>query len=250
MDLDLKNKIVLITGSSKGIGKGIAQVFKKEDSQVILNGRNLNALKKTCNEIAVSSYFLTDVTIPEECNQLMKKIKKQYGKLDILICSVGNGKSSKPGKEKFTEWQTMFANNLLSSANMISAATPLLSKTKGCIVCISSIAGIEVTGAPLAYSSAKAGLNLYVKGIARSLAENGIRINAVAPGNILFRGSVWEKKIEKNKTLVAKLLKNEVSLGRFGTPEEIGNVVAFLSSPKSSFITGTIIVVDGGQLKS
>ena len=124
-----------------------------------------------------------------------------------------------------------------------------MSKSKGVIVCISSIAGIDRTGAPVPYSIAKAAINMYVKGMSKHLASQGIRINAVAPGNIMFGGSVWEKKMKKNPNRVKKILTEEVSLKRFGSPDEIGNLVTFLASPVSSFITGQIIIADGGQVR-
>ena len=118
------------------------------------------------------------------------------------------------------------------------------------IVCISSIAGVECTGAPVTYSVAKSAINSYVKNISKYLAKSGTRINAVAPGNIIFDDSIWKKKISENSNDVEDMLKREVAMGRFGTPEEISNLVVFLCSEKSSFITGSTFVADGGQTKS
>ena len=110
---------------------------------------------------------------------------------------------------------------------------------------------IEIlTGAPVTYSVAKASLNAYVRNISKPLGKLSVRINAVAPGNILFNGSVWDKKLQENETLVKEMLKREVSMERLGKPEEIVNFVIFLSSPLSSFATGQIYVVDGGQVRS
>jgi len=120
----------------------------------------------------------------------------------------------------------------------------------GAIVCISSICGIETLGAPVAYSAAKAGLNAYVSGMARPLAARNIRINAVAPGNILFPGGGWESKLQEDRAAVEAMLKREVAMGRFGKPEEIADAVLFLASCKASFITGTVLVADGGQIRS
>ena len=109
---------------------------------------------------------------------------------------------------------------------------------------------MESTGAPVTYSVAKSALNAYVKNISRPLAKLGIRINAVVPGNIIFEGSVWTKKLSENPQDVEKMLKNEVAMQRFGKPQEIANFVVFLCSEKSSFATGSLFVVDGGQTRS
>jgi 3-oxoacyl-[acyl-carrier protein] reductase len=118
------------------------------------------------------------------------------------------------------------------------------------IVCVSSICGLAALGAPVTYSAAKAALNATVRGLARPLAHEGIRINAVAPGNILFDGGTWARKLAENKSDVEDMLAREVPLRRLGTPGEIADVVAFLASPRAAFITGTVIVADGGQLRA
>jgi 3-oxoacyl-[acyl-carrier protein] reductase len=117
------------------------------------------------------------------------------------------------------------------------------------IVCISSICGLAALGAPVTYSAAKAALNATVRGLARPLAADGIRINAVAPGNILFEGGIWASKLAGSKSAVDDMLAREVAMRRLGKPEEIADLVAFLGSPRAAFITGTVMVADGGQLR-
>jgi 3-oxoacyl-[acyl-carrier protein] reductase len=135
---------------------------------------------------------------------------------------------------------------------MIEAARSVMQRGHGdrAIVCLSSICGLAALGAPVTYSAAKAALNATVRGLARPLAEVGIRINAVAPGNILFDGGTWARKLAENKQGVDDMLAREVALRRLGTPEEIADVTAFLASPRAAFITGTVIVADGGQLRA
>jgi 3-oxoacyl-[acyl-carrier protein] reductase len=251
MELELKNKIVLVTGSSRGIGKEIASTFLDEGCKVILNGRDEKSLEKTSKFFNyLTKFIVADVTKPLECTKLVKKIIQLYGRLDILVCNVGDGKSVAPGKETIVDWNKMLEANLQSTTNIIESSKNELSKSRGSIICISSIAGItSLDGAPIPYSVSKSALNAYVKCSSRSLGEKNIRINAIAPGNIMFEGSIWEKKLKKNPSLVKKLLKNEVSVHRFGTPSDIANLTVFLSSSKSSFITGSIYVVDGGQIR-
>ena len=251
MDLRLKNKIVLITGSSHGIGKSIAKAFHDEGCIIILNSRNeeeLVELKNTLKERV--DYVVADVTKLVDCNKLMNEVISNHKKLDILICNVGLSRSVKPGLEDSYEWQKILNANLHSTTNMIKVAEEHLGKTSGSIVCISSIAGLDILNdAPITYSTAKAALNFYIRGISRPLAKKGIRINGIAPGNIMFENSVWERKIKEDEEGVKKIIENEVAMKRLGNAEEIADFVVFTASPRNSFSTGSIFVVDGGQIK-
>ena len=250
MDLTLKGKTALITGSSKGIGFSIARTLHDEGCNIILNSRHGKDLKMASKKFERVSSFAADVTKPLECDRLVKHIIKTWGNLDILICNVGSGASVSPGNETDAEWKKMFEMNFFSATNIINACRGLLKKSKGNITCISSIVGIETLGAPLTYSSSKAALNNFVRGVSIPFADDGIRINSVAPGNIFFKGSVWDRKIKENPKKIKKMLVDNVPLKRFGKPEEIADFVTYLSSSKSNFITGGIFVIDGGQLKS
>ena len=251
MDLELKGKNALVTGSSKGIGYAIATLLHKEGCNVTINGRNNETLKKIITSFKERMHYCAaDVTSIDDCNTLIKETISHWGSIDILVCNVGSGTSVNPGDENFEEWQKVFSNNFYSAVNVIEAAKNELSKSGGSIVCISSIAGMESSGAPVTYSVAKTALNTYVKNISRPLAKLGIRINAVVPGNIIFESSVWTKKLSENPQDVEKMLKNEVAMQRFGKPQEIANFVVFLCSEKSSFATGSLFVVDGGQTRS
>tara|TARA_B110000438_G_C15756286_1_gene625245 strand:- start:257 stop:1006 length:750 start_codon:yes stop_codon:yes gene_type:complete len=249
MDLKLTKKIALVTGSSSGIGFGIAKKLSDEGCYVILNGRHEKTLKNSVDKLGKNAIFLkADVTKPEQCKLLIKKIIKNYGRLDILVCNVGNGNSKEAGKETENDWQKMFEINFLSAINIIKYSEKYLIKSKGAIVCISSIAGVNKTGAPLPYSTAKAAINMYVRSSSKYFASYKVRINAVAPGNIMFKGSVWERKMKKNSSQVKSFLRNEVPLKKFGAVDDISNLVTFLASPIASFITGQTFVADGGQV--
>jgi 3-oxoacyl-[acyl-carrier protein] reductase len=251
MDLEISQKVALVTGSSRGLGLAIALKLVEENCIVILNGRDETVLRRSQQLVGNGTLaFKADVTSPEECAWLIKQIEISFGCLDILVCNVGSGASVPPGKETPKEWNRMLNLNLNSAINVIDAAEHLLSASRGVIVCISSICGQETLGAPVTYSSAKAALNSYVRGISRPFAVKGIRINAVAPGNLLYEGSVWERQLQADAAVVQVMLEREVAQRRLGKPEEIADWVAFLCSPRSSFATGETFVVDGGQVRS
>lgn len=249
MNLDLNNKVVLVTGSSSGLGLGIAQYLIAEGAKVILNGRNAMPLRKAFKEIGALDYFVADVTRPEEANSLVKRVVEKHLRIDGLVCNVGSGSSVPPGEESIGEWERVFAINLYSATNIVEASKEFISKGNGSIVCISSICGLEVIpNAPVTYSAAKAALNAYVKGISRPLGKIGVRINAIAPGNLLFEGSVWQKKIIDNGIAVDKLLQESVTLRKLGKPEDVASMCAYLLTASSDFITGSVITIDGGQV--
>lgn len=251
MNLELAGKTALVTGSSRGLGLAIARSLHREGCHVMLNGRDAATLERLARDIGERvAAVAADVTDPEACRNVLEKTQQRFGGIDILVCNVGNGRSVPPGHENSAEWRRMLDLNFASTTNMVQAATEMLARRQGVIVCISSICGIETLGAPVTYSIAKAALNAYVKGMARPLGQRGIRINAIAPGNLIFEGSVWDKKTRENPAAVQEMLQREVALKRLGTPEEVADFALFLASPRAAFATGGIFVVDGGQVRS
>lgn len=251
MQLDLAGKKALITGSSKGIGLEIAKVLYSEGCFVALNARNSKQLFNSVKQFPGAIGVVGDVTQYADAERVVSEVVNAFSGLDILVCNVGSGQSVMPGEETPEEWQRIFALNLWSTTNIVKAAHNILALNKGVIVCVSSICGLEVVeGAPIAYSAAKAALHSFVRGISRPLGKEGIRINAIASGNILFSDSVWTQKIAKNDLAVKAMLKEKVALNCFGTPKDVANLTAYLVSSNASFATGSIWTLDGGQVHS
>jgi 3-oxoacyl-[acyl-carrier protein] reductase len=249
MNLELAGKTALISGASRGIGLAIARALHAEGCHVALVARGREALEKAGEGFdGRFSLHVGNAASPEAARRLVAEAAAISDGLDVLICNAGSGASVAPGTETEEEWRRVLDTNLFPALAMIAAARPHM-RRGGAIVCVSSIAGLAALGAPVAYSAAKAALNAAVKSLARPLASEGLRVNAIAPGNILFPGGTWDRKLTENRQGVEAMLAREVALGRLGTPEEIAAFTVFLASPKASFITGAIHVADGGQLR-
>jgi len=250
MELKLSGKKALVTGSSRGIGKAIAEALQAEGCLVAINARSEADLKVTAKDIGCPMAIVGDMSVEADAKRVVDEAIIGLGGLDILVCNVGSGRSVPPGGENHDEWQRVFGLNLWSTTNAVEAARKNLADG-GVIVCISSICGFEVIAdAPVTYSAAKAALHAYVRGIARPLGRQGIRINAIAAGNILFDGSVWERKIAEDADAVKKMLKRDVALAKLGSPQDVAALATFLASSQSGFATGGVWGLDGGQLHS
>ena len=251
MGSDLAGRSVLVTGSSRGLGRGIAERLAAQGCRVAVNGRDHQAVTEVVSGIDGSVPVVGDVSTLEGAGAVIDGTVAALGGLDVLVCNVGGGRSVPPGEETFDEWQRVFALNLWSTTNTVQSARTALTASGGSIVCISSICGLEVVpGAPVTYSAAKAALHAYVRGIAWPLGRDGVRINAIAAGNVLFDGSVWSEQQAVNGDEVAAMLKTQVALGRFGVPDDVTNLVTFLASDQSGFATGAVWTLDGGQVHS
>jgi 3-oxoacyl-[acyl-carrier protein] reductase len=248
MKTGLKGKVALVTGSSRGIGHAIVEALAAEQMTVIMNGRSAEvqaaAAKLGPNVVAVQA----DASKPEGRQQLLQACAEKGG-LDLLVANIGSGQSVPPGTETEEEWRRVFDVNFFGGVALLNEGLTLLAERKGSAVVISSICGLAALGAPVTYSAAKAALNATVHGLAFPFGRVGVRINAIAPGNIFFSGSVWDRKQRDAPDSVAAMLQRDVPLGRLGRPEEVADAVVFLASDRASFISGTVLVVDGGQVR-
>ena len=255
MELDLYGKNVFITASTSGIGKATAAAFLREGATVIINGRNEKKLSEVLAEFR-KKYgdkkvygICADMSEELSMKEAADKIKEYVSYIDIVVGNLGTGKPVSKDKFDLQEWQYMLKINLLSAVVLIQNVRNLFLDTGGSIVIMASLAAHDRIGAPPAYAAAKAGIVSLVKYAAPILAEYNVRINAVSPGNIFFAGGRWEELMTQNFTGTKEYIEKEVSMKRFGKPEEIAETILFLCSNKSSFTTGTIVQVDGGQGK-
>lgn len=258
MDLKLGNQVAFVAGSSRGIGRAIAAALLAEGARVVLTGRDEASLRATQVELTSTETqgrilaVRGDFTHAETIARAMERTLQHFGRIDHLVANLGTG-SGRPGWDQpEEEWTRLFELNFFASARLTQAALPHLLRNEGggSILYISSIVAVESTPAPLPYSAAKAALNNYAKNLARQLGPQKIRVNTLAPGNIFFPGGSWERHLTNRREAVEAMLRTEVPLQRFGTPEEIAAFAAYLCSPQAAFATGSCFVVDGGQTRT
>ena len=252
MNFNLSNKKVLITGASRGIGLAIAESFLQEGAKICLVSRGSKALfeneKKLQGAYGLESSFACkcDCTNIESLNSLKNKVKGKWSSLDIVVVNVGDGRSVSDALPEDEQWQKTWNSNFESALQTARIFLPMLEKSKGVLLFVSSIAGIEAFGAPTDYSTAKTAIIALAKNMARKLAPT-VRVNVIAPGNVLFDGGSWDEKIQQDKERLDEIIKSTVPMNRFATPQEIADSAVFLCSDRASFITGTTLVIDGGQ---
>jgi len=237
-------KVALVSGSTRGIGKAIVQQLVLDGYLVVQNSRT----PLLQSEIVGHTHLKADVTIENDCKNLIKEIIENYGKLNLLVCNVGSGKSLGNEVSDSDSWSHFLSMNLKATTNLVNYALASLIETKGNVVAISSICAEDPTIiAPVEYTTAKAGLEMFMKTMAVRNGKLGVRFNVVSPGNVLFEGSVWEQKLKSNSLETNSYLEQQVPLGKFIEPQDIAIAVSFLARPSGRNITGIVLPVDGGQ---
>jgi 3-oxoacyl-[acyl-carrier protein] reductase len=257
VNLSLQDRVALVAGSSRGIGKAIAAALLREGCCVCITGRSEAPLSKTLAEFEAEFgngcviSFCGDLTDPDMVGQALGRTHGRWHRLDVVVANLGSGSGKTGWQLKSEEWERLFRLNFWGSVNLAQAAIPLLAENqRGNLLFIASITGVEATPAPLPYSAAKAALINYSKNLAYQVAKLGIRVNCIAPGNVLFPGGTWESHLENDKDKVMQMISSSVPLARFGTPEEIADIAVFICSDAATFITGACIKADGGQTRS
>lgn len=241
----LKGKVAVITGGTRGIGFATAKKFLENEAKLVLLGSKQETVEKAIKELKQinSSYevigFYPNLSSKEEMNEVFKKVKEIYGRIDILINNAGISSKTKIEDYSEEEYDKITNLNIKSVFNCSKQIIPYLKETKGVILNTSSMVSIYGQPSGVMYPTTKFAVNGITKSLARELAPQGIRVNAVAPGII-------------NTDMVAKLPKEMIEpliktipFGRIGEPEDIANAFLFLSSNLSSYITGVVLSVDG-----
>jgi len=254
MDLGLKDQVAVVTGASRGIGNRIALALADEGARLCVCARQEDALRQAADAMAGRGAeveaVVADLTEADAADRLIRCAVERFGGVDVLINNVGGSVWTPFEEISDEEWLHVLNMSFLCAVRVSRAAMPVMAERGGgSIVNISSIFGRE-TGGPISYNAAKAASISMTANLAREAAAKNIRVNTVAPGSILFPGGSWERRQQQDPEGIARFLTDNIPFGRFGTPEEVAAVVAFLASQRSSWVTGVCLNVDGGQSRS
>lgn len=257
MDLGLSGKVAIVTGSSRGLGLASAKSLAAEGCHLCLCARGDARLRDAAGEVEAAGggksrvlAVAADVSRPDGVQRVIDRTVETFGGLDVLVNNVGLGGGGGLLEATDEHWQEAFDQTLMPAVRASRLAVPHMERRGGgVIVIIASIFGREA-GGRMTYNAVKAAEISLAKSLAQQLAPLNIRVNSVSPGSILFEGGSWWRRQQADPAGIAEFVRRELPFGRFGTPEEVGDVVAFLCSARASWISGTSIVIDGCQSRS
>ena len=256
MDLGLTDKTAIVTGSTRGLGLATARALVAEGCNVTICARGEAGLAEAAADLrrlggdgrvmAVQADLATDEGVAD----VVTRTVEAFGGLDILVNNIGLGRGSTITETSDAEWEEAFDQTLFPAIRASRQAIPhMRQRGGGAIVMIASIYGRE-SGGRMTYNAVKAAEISLAKSMAQQLAKDNIRVNSVAPGSILFPGGSWHRRQLEDPAGIAAFVARDLPFGRFGRPEEVGAVVAFLVSPRASWISGASVPVDGCQSRS
>ena len=245
MDLHLKGKKAVVTGGTRGIGRAITELLTDEGCDVAICARNQAGIDEAVAALTRKGVKATgaavDVADTKALRAFVGEMAQRLGRIDIFIANVS---ALAMGMDE-ESWRRSLDIDVMGTVFGVEAAVPFLEKSSaGAIVVVGTTGAIEMAGAMRPYASVKAALIPYVKGLARNLAGKGVRANMVSPGNVYFKGGVWNVVEERSPDVFQRMLALN-PMGRMGRPEEVADAVVFLASPRASFITGTNLIIDG-----
>ena len=252
MDLRLAGRRALVTGGTRGLGRAVVGRLVEEGCAVALCARSAEVVAQTVAELRAAGATVVgasvDVTDETALATFVDESAQQLGGLDLLVANAG-GAAGGPGIGDVTaeDWRSTFDLNVVHAAVAVRAALPHLAASDAAsVVVISSISGSRPQPRPQ-YAAAKAAEIALAASLARELGPQGIRVNTLSPGSILFEGGSWARRRDDDPAGFAAFVEAEFPLGRLGAPEEVADVAAFLLSPRASWLSGTDVVVDGAQ---
>ncbi len=255
MDLSLDNKIAIVTGGSRGLGFASARALAAEGCKVAICARGAERLAAAQAELETVApgrvaAIQADVATAAGVELVIGRTVEAFGGIDILVNNVGRAGGSTLLETSDAEWQAAIDETLFPAIRASRLSVPhMRARGGGVILIMASIYGREA-GGRMTYNAVKAAEISLAKSLAGQLASMNIRVNSVAPGSIMFPGGSWHARQQADPEGIAEFIRRELPFGRFGRPEEVGNVVAFLASDKASWISGASIVVDGCQSRS
>jgi 3-oxoacyl-[acyl-carrier protein] reductase len=257
LDLELEGKVAIVTGSSKGIGLACARALIQEGCRVTVCARGAAGLDAAATELRTLAgrddrvlAVTADLATADGVAHVISQTVTTFGGLDILVNNVGTAKGTDIVGTTDAEWQEAFEQTLFPATRASRLAVPEMRRRGGgVILMIASIWGRE-SGGRMTYNAVKAAEISLAKAMSQQLARDNIRVNSVAPGSIRFPGGSWDRRVLEDPKAMAEFVRRELPFGRFGKAEEVGAVVAFLASPRASWISGASVPVDGCQSRS